>query len=465
MYLKLKVIYEKLLSSLSLTFLSFPYIIYVFLNTDLNYELFFLGLFMIGVDYFTMSQVKNYILRVLISTFFIVFFYCKLIFNDTEITIHQLRFREFTLLFSAITLILTLFILKGNEGNKKFNSFLFIFGCTFFFNTNSNKYFNQKYILNENKFKFDNKLLDTNPSKAPVLFLLFDELSSSNEIFSFTKDSIDLYFDRQLKENGFEVISDFKSNSTRTKFSMPSIFNFNLHTNSRVLDSLEKINENVTIQKSYYWLASNNLLVDSLNKKGIYSTSYGLFPFKKGSVARDFIYWWPSFLDPLRMFGGSRFLTLFFQNSFLKSLESVFIEVTTVDKFRESVFEKLKTLDPKENNLYYFHFFAPHEPFTWGEEYHSENTLSKSERTPEVELDEHIKYRRFFLNKVLPLIISEKFKSSRIIIVGDHGFRFNRNEINPRLTNVYLYNYPNGIVKGSDYVVQDLGYLIFNSFK
>ena len=91
MYLKLKVIYEKLLSSLSLTFLSFPYIIYVFLNTDLNYEL--LGLFMIGVDYFTMSQVKNYILRVLISTFFIVFFYCKLIFNDTEITIHQLRFR------------------------------------------------------------------------------------------------------------------------------------------------------------------------------------------------------------------------------------------------------------------------------------------------------------------------------------------------------------------------------------
>ena len=217
----------------------------------------------------------------------------------------------------------------------------------------------------------------------------------------------------------------------------------------------------MTIQKSYYWLASNNLLVDSLNKKGIYSTSYGLFPFKKGSVARDFIYWWPSFLDPLRMFGGSRFLTLFFQNSFLKSLESVFIEVTTVDKFRESVFEKLKTLDPKENNLYYFHFFAPHEPFTWGEEYHSENTLSKSERTPEVELDEHIKYRRFFLNKVLPLIISEKFKSSRIIIVGDHGFRFNRNEINPRLTNVYLYNYPNGIVKGSDYVVQDLDTIIY----
>ena len=79
------------------------------------------------------------------------------------------------------------------------------------------------------------------------------------------------------------------------------------------------------------------------------------------------------------MFGDHFFLPYFFRIVF-KIIRKCFIEVTTVDKFRESVL-KIKNINPKENNLYYFHFFAPHEPFTWGEEYHSENTLSKSERT------------------------------------------------------------------------------------
>ena len=456
--------FEKLISSMSLTFLIFPYLVYVLLNSDLGIELFFLSVLLLGFDYFISRHLKNYFIRVVITVSVLIFFYCKLIFNDTEITIHQLRFREFIILFSTVTLIVSLLLLKITEGQKMINVFLLIFGCTFFLNTNANKYFNQEYILKENEFVFDNELSNTFASNSPVIFLLFDELSSTNEIFSYTKDSVDISFDEQLKRDGFEVITDFSSLSTRTKFSMPSIFNFNLHKNSRVLDSLEKINENVTIQKSYYWIASNNLLVDSLNNKGVKSISYGLFPFKKGTVKQDFIYWWPSFLDPLRMFGGSQFLTQFFQNSFLKSIESVLIEVTTVDEFRESVFEELKNLTPEKNNFYYFHFFAPHEPFTWGEEYQTENSLMKGERDPETELSEHIKYRRFFLNKVLPLVKSEKFKNSKIIIVGDHGFRFNREKINPTLTNIYLFNYPKGVLTRSEHVVQDLGYLILNSF-
>ena len=84
--------------------------------------------------------------------------------------------------------------------------------------------------------------------------------------------------------------------------------------------------------------------------------------------------------------------------------------------------------------------------------------------TPEIKLEEHIKFRRFFLKKVLPLVTSEKFKTSRIIIVGDHGFRFNKKQVDPKLTNIYLYNYPKEVIKSSDHVVQDLGYLILNSF-
>ncbi len=462
--LNLKKGFKKITSSISVTFLTFPYLVHVFLNSDLNYELLLLSFLLILLDYLVFSNVKKYFFNIMISSSIIIFFYCKLIFNDTELTLHNLRFREFTLLFSLTSIVVTVFFFRFEEGEKMLNTFFFVFGLTFLFNTNTNKYFNQEFILNENKFKFENKLINANPSNSPVIFLLFDELSSTNEVFLNTKDSIDLFFDEELKKIGFEVIPDFKSMSTRTKFSMPSIFNFNLHSNSPILDSLENIDENVTIQKSYYWIASNNLLVDSLNKKEIKSTSYGLFPFKKGTVIENFIYWWPSFMDPLRIFNNSKFLTLFFQSSFLKSLESVLIESTTLDYFRKSVFDKLKKLCPEDNNFYYFHFYAPHEPYTWVDEYDSGNTLIKSEMTPEINLEEHIKFRRFFLKKVLPLVTSEKFKTSRIIIVGDHGFRFNKKQVDPKLTNIYLYNYPKEVIKSSDHVVQDLGYLILNSF-
>ena len=94
-------------------------------------------------------------------------------------------------------------------------------------------------------------------------------------------------------------------------------------------------------KKSYYWIASNNLLIDSLNKKGIKSHSYGLFPFKNGIIDEKFIYWWPSFLDPLRIFGNDNFFQNFFKKHYLKMLK-VFLDITTVESFKLNVFEKLK---------------------------------------------------------------------------------------------------------------------------
>ena len=115
----------------------------------------------------------------------------------------------------------------------------------------------------------------------------------------------------------------------------------------------------------------------------------------------------------------------------------VFLDITTVESFKLNVFEKLKNLKPKKNSFYYFHFFAPHEPFTWNKEYSQIFDLN-TELSPDQELLEHIKFRRFILNKTLPIITAEKFKNCRIIISGDHGFRFNKEKIKPNLTNLYL---------------------------
>jgi len=439
----------------------FPYLVNLFLNSKLENKLLGVVIIFIGIDLIIIKLKKKYMREVLYISFLVIFFYSKIFFNDTEIIIHELRFREFFVIFSAIVFLIISAIIRLKSGAKIINIFFLIFGCTFFLNTESNKFFSKDYLLAQNNFKYEKKLLNNDASSSPVIFILFDELSSSKEIYNYTQDSTDLTFDISLKKLGFKLISNFYSNSTHTKFSMPSIFNFNLHTNSFLLDSIEKIQNNVTIQKSFYWLASNNLLVDSLNKKSIKSYSYGLFPFNNGVVDEDFIYWWPSFSDPLRLFKNESFLKEFFQDSLLKAIESVFIDRTSVEEFKVNVFEKLKSLNPEENSFYYFHFFAPHEPYTWKNEYIGK---TNEDLTSDEELDEHIKFRRFILSKTLPLIKSKKFKNCRIVISGDHGFRFNKKNINPNLTNLYLYNYPEDILKSIS-SVQDIGYLIQNSFK
>jgi len=443
-------------------FILFPYFVFLFLNSNLSFELLGVGIFFVLFDLIIFNKLKNQKWVNLIYFLLLVFFYSKIFFNDTEIVIHRLRFREFLLIFCAISLAIVSFVFRLHNGLKIFNVFFLVFGLTFLFNSNSNRLFNRKIILEENNFKYDRNKSFKNNSNAPIIFLIFDELSSSKEIYKYTKDSTDLFLDIELNKRGFNVIDDFISESIHTKFSIPSIFNFNLHRNSKILDSIDKINDEVTIQKSYYWIASNNLLVDSLNNKSIKSYSYGLFPFSKGEFIDGFTYWWPSFRDPLRIFGNENLFQAFFQETLLKSIESVFLDVTSVEKFKEDVFFKLKSLSPVKNSFYYFHFYAPHEPFAWGNEYKSKLDVEdlKSENK---NLNEHIRFRRYFLKKILPLIIDDKLSKSRIIISGDHGYRGSPNKINPYSTNLYLYGFDK-----SDFEkiknVQDLGYLINGSF-
>jgi len=443
-------------------FILFPYFVFLFLNSNLSFELLGVGIFFVLFDLIIFNKLKNQKWVNLIYFLLLVFFYSKIFFNDTEIVIHRLRFREFLLIFCAISLAIVSFVFRLHNGLKIFNVFFLVFGLTFLFNSNSNRLFNRKIILEENNFKYDRNKSFKNNSNAPIIFLIFDELSSSKEIYKYTKDSTDLFLDIELNKRGFNVIDDFISESIHTKFSIPSIFNFNLHRNSKILDSIDKINDEVTIQKSYYWIASNNLLVDSLNNKSIKSYSYGLFPFSKGEFIDGFTYWWPSFRDPLRIFGNENLFQAFFQETLLKSIESVFLDVTSVEKFKEDVFFKLKSLSPVKNSFYYFHFYAPHEPFAWGNEYKSKLDVEdlKSENK---NLNEHIRFRRYFLKKILPLIIDDKLSNSRIIISGDHGYRGSPNKINPYSTNLYLYGFDK-----SDFEkiknVQDLGYLINGSF-
>ena len=105
--------------------------------------------------------------------------------------------------------------------------------------------------------------------------------------------------------------------------------------------------------------------------------------------------------------------------------------------------------------------FFPHDPFSYYEEYPNVklNYLTISE---EEYLSEHIKYKRWFIDKFIDLLESNDFQNSRVIIAGDHGFRYNKS-ITPELTNIYLKGY-NSIDANNDITVQQIGSIILESF-
>ena len=125
-----------------------------------------------------------------------------------------------------------------------------------------------------------------------------------------------------------------------------------------------------------------------------------------------------------------------------------------VNKFRSDVFNKLSSENFKPNTFYYYHFLAPHEPFTWENEYEKAYTS----KAPEKYFQDYLNYLNFIEIKIYELIKDDKFKNCRIIISGDHGLRNSKGNAN--YTSAFYYGFDNANIEK----IQDLGYLINESY-
>ena len=85
---------------------------------------------------------------------------------------------------------------------------------------------------------------------------------------------------------GFQINDPFISLSTHTRYSLPSMFNFNLHTTNR-MKTLEKDSKLRTADEDMIYLFENNLLIDSLNEKNIKSYSYGMLKFNNSDLVNN----------------------------------------------------------------------------------------------------------------------------------------------------------------------------------
>ena len=106
-------------------FILFPYFVFLFLNSNLSFELLGVGIFFVLFDLIIFNKLKNQKWVNLIYFLLLVFFYSKIFFNDTEIVIHRLRFREFLLIFCAISLAIVSFVFRLHNGLKIFNVLIF----------------------------------------------------------------------------------------------------------------------------------------------------------------------------------------------------------------------------------------------------------------------------------------------------------------------------------------------------
>ncbi len=395
------------------------------------------------------------------SKYFVFFILCFLFYNniiyyDTHLKLHELRLRYFSSIFLLISFCINLICLKNKNVIKYVNVFFLFLSISFVATKTYNSFslFDRSSFLEKLNFEYKTSTLEIAKSDDPVILIILDGLSSSEEIFKHTKDSIDLKLDFNLKKRGYKVISNARTESLRTTITLPSLFNFNLH-NSIDKDSIENIDKGLQTIDGFQEIFNENLLVDSLLTRSVKSYSFGIGEFTRGINNDDFCYPWGD-----SCYGSS------LENILSKTIIETIIhgldrDTEKVDLFRKNALEQLENLVPVQKSFYYFHLFFPHDPYSYFEEYPNVplNYLTISE---EEYLSEHIKYKRWFVDKFIDLIEDADFQNSRIIIAGDHGFRHNKS-IAPELTNIYLKGY-NSINANNDITVQQIGNIILESF-
>ncbi|MDA7741274.1 LTA synthase family protein [Flavobacteriaceae bacterium] len=319
---------------------------------------------------------------------------------------------------------------------------------------NSFSSFDRSSFLEKINFEYKTSNLEIRKSNDPVILILMDGLSSSEEIFKHTNDSIDLKLDFYLENQGYEIISNAKTESLRTTISVPSLFNFNLH-NSIDRDSIENIDKGLQTIDGLQDIFHENLLVDSLLTRSIKPYSFGIGEFTRGINNDNFCYLWGDSCD-------NSTLEFMMKKTIIKTIiHGLDRDTEKIGLFRKNSLEQLENLVPVQKSFYYFHLFFPHDPYSYYEEYPNVK-LNYFTISEEDYLSEHIKYKRWFVDKFINLIENADFKNSRIIITGDHGFRHNK-LIAPELTNIYLKGY--SLINANDNItVQQIGNIILESF-
>ena len=446
------------LSSQKLLVLSIPYLILSFKGDHYFsfIEASLISFFFLLIDFFLdkIDMKLFYYVSAIITSYFL---YSLIIYNDTYYVIHLLRFRSFSVIFILVMCLIFFFQTFKSQDSSFLNTILIVFSLIQIFNFKTDI---PPHEIFKN-YNFQTDIIDLKSpvnNQEPLIFIIVDGLTTSSEIYSVTNDTLDLEFEKYLISNKYKVLNKFKSESAWTQFSLTSLFNFNLHK-SDTLKKLELLETNNVFEKDFRTLIHQNLLVDSLNKYGVNSYSYGSWPFMKAKKSENVLYLWKKiqFNFDIEFLKEYKILKSIFHKSVLNFIDSRFLNGKNFvfDTYRKITLDNLETLNFKSNTFYYFHFLAPHDPYSYFDEF---PYLEKNNN----DFMTHVNYRRFMMRKLTKTLSLDKFNNVKIILSGDHGLR--SNYTNDKLTMAAFRGFEEEIISKLR-SVQDLGSLIFYSFK
>lgn len=405
----------------------------------------------LGIFEIVYQKIRNWILNrlsvdlsiLVIPSLILLLYYQPLIqvwskFNTFFVHLPTIRARHYLPLTWVVIMALNYFVLSKRKNRAYLiNVFLGIFCTSLLINS---------YIPHKNttrKFSSHPLSIIRSPTK-PVILLILDEYASPAELARYTKDTKPMQFSWQLQAAGWQVSTSSYSHHKATVNSLASLFNYNINLTDATLEAPAAIR----------LLRQSKLLAD-LEKKGISCYNGGIFDIRKTQAFSKIYYYEKEEKQPN-----------FIKHLFSKSMFSLFYLLTPDDKqslHNSSIVEhsavKLNRL-AQPHLFVYLHLLMPHAPL----QYKGSNSY-KPAPSYQNKVSSYLDYWHFtnqiVLDKLIrPLIHSQKFK---IILTGDHGYRFYPDQINPYLTMTAYYGFPKD---QTDQVksVQDLGSLIYASY-
>lgn len=446
------------LNNKSLSILILPFITNFYVMEKSIFGSILILIFFLIIDVFVYKKIKGFIANILVFSGLFIFSYVFIAYYDTYQLIHNLRFSYFLSFFSVFTILISSIIFHKKQF-KEFNIFLIFFSITFLLKPTSN-IFNKDEVLTELNFKYDlEKKINLKDFNNGLIFIILDELASDKEIYNYRKDSLDLLSTNNFKKLGYEVYDDFQSISLSTKFSLPSLLNYNLHNSNNELMDIDKIENNRATVKKYDFLYKNSLLVDSLVNKDVKVINYGLATMENAQNKGSIYPWSPrrTINRNFEIIKNYKLLNRILNYTILKNfyLKYKFDEYEVYLDHNDEVWDSLSSEEYFDNSFYYFHLLAPHEPYFFDRS----SNINFSHKSS---IENYIKYRKEVLNKLINIISKEKFRDFRVIITSDHGYRKESEIIDPSSTMLFLKGFDTNKYPSS---VQDIGYLINSSFK
>lgn len=404
----------------------------------------------LGVTEIVYQKIRNWILNqisidlsiLVIPSLILLLYYQPIIqvwskFNTFFVHLPTIRARHYLPLTWLVIIALNYFILSKRKNRAYLiNVFLGVF-CTSLL---INSFFPHKNTTS----KFSSHPLSIKKSHTkPVILLILDEYASPAELARYTKDTKPFQFSKQLQAAGWKVSTSSYSHHKATVNSLASLFNYNINV----------IDANLEAPTAIRLLRQSQLLAD-LEKKGISCYNGGIFDIGKTQAFSKIYY-----------YENEDKQSNFIKHLFSKSMFSLFYLLTPDAKqslHNSSIVEHsaVKLNQISHPNLFiYLHLLMPHAPL------HYKGSISYKPVPYQNKVSSYLDYWHFtnqiVLDKLIrPLIQSQKFK---IILTGDHGYRFYPDQINPYLTMTAYYGFPKN---QTDQVksVQDLGSLIYANY-